>query len=617
MEGSLAYLGPENYTPQQLIEYLLQLHPVVSCDVETVSIKDRFLLGIGVGLNCQESVYVRVYPDPNPNNILLVLSLLERAETVIWHNGIFDLSVLLDWCIDASQDFHISGPWASHSVLDCSGKYRVPQALLDIAHKSQDTSLMSQVQALPDLNLKDMCHSYAQTELDAISDILPKGKNMLSLPWEVTAKKCLNDTIGTMRLWHQMKGPGWNRGSTVTWHYEHNYSGLGFDPTEPDYYSVNTRQQDCYEVDRRLIPLLLRMSARGLRLRPNRVREWYTDLSQRRLVFQDICTKEGFNPSSPQQVGYVLAARGNFLPFTKSKKQLKTDDEVLSMLTDPLATVILEHRKLTKLIGTYFRKYLNRTRAYTHFRQDLSTSRLSSSDDNLQNIPDAARDIYEADNSIWSWMDYDQLEMRIMAEISQDATLLAAYAKGEDIHWLTQQALWPGTSKRDEDSRLRSKTFNFAMQYRANPFTLSRHTKLPISTCAEYRERWLETYPGVNDYQLEQAALGWEQGWVENMLGRKCRLPTLETATPDHIEKCAINYPIQSTGADIVKRAMLHPSLIDQDQALQVHDEILADGMIAFPEVLAHIGPLYTPFKVKYGPTWGKQVLQQTSLGEG
>ena len=605
MEGSLAYWGPEEYTEEQLLAKLQEPCDTVSCDVETVSVKDRWLLGIGVALSCTESVYARVYPDPSPH-LPLLLNILERANTIVWHNGIFDLTVLLEWCIDASLDLHISGDWASPSQRGLPGKYTIPTSLALIATKSQDTSLMSQVQALPDLNLKDMSHTYAMTELDAISDILPARQNMLSLPWDVTANKCLHDVLGTLRLWYQMRGPEWCEGHSLTWTHEDNYNGPGFYPDLPNTHYVGTGMQECYDVDRRMIPLLLRMTARGIKLRPAKVRTWYEELSQRRLVFQDICTKEGFNPGSNQQVGYVLASRGTHLPFTKSKKQLKVDIEVLESLNDPLAAVVTEHRKLTKLLSTYFRPFLGQKRAYTHFKQDLSTSRLSSYDRNLQNIPDSARDIYEADFNIWSWLDYDQLEMRIMAEISQDPTLLAAYAKGEDIHWLTQQRLWPNTSRKDDDARLRSKTFNFAMQYRAAPFTLSKHTKLPFTICKDYRELWLDTYPGVNDYQLEQAALGWEHGWVENMLGRRCRLPTLDTATPDHIEKCAINYPIQSTGADTVKRAMLHPSIIHQDQALQVHDEILVDGLVDFPEALAHVGPLYTPFKVKYGPVWSK-----------
>lgn len=608
MESSgLAYYGPEEITTEdQLIDRLLEPYPLVTCDVETISTDDRTLIGIGIGLNRRESVYFRIWPDTTPH-VQLALRLLDQAETVVWHNGIFDLTVLLEWCMWKGHGHRSSGPWMADTVAGATGRYRVPQALMDVAIRSHDTILMLKVQGLIG-ELQATSHYYAHYEVQAIRDILPQRKNMLDLPWDVVAHKCLLDVLGTYRLWETLRGPDWGKGQEFTWTYEWNLGTWGCDPSDPTEKVVTTQMQECYDVDRRLIPLLLNMTARGIALRKDRVTHWYQTLSEQRLFYSDICTREGFNPSSPQQVGYVLAARGNILPFTKSRRQLKTDDEVLSMLTDPLATVILEHRKLTKLLGTYFRPYLGRDRAYTHFKQDLSTSRLSSYDRNLMNVPDVARDIFEADAGLWSWLDYNQLEMRIMAAISEDPRLQKVFEDPDgDVHWETQHALWPNTARKDEVARLRSKTFNFAMQYRANPFTLAKHTKLSLHTCKEYREAWLNTYSGVDEYQQSIAAFGWEHGWVENLFGRRCRLPTTETATPDHIEKCAINYPIQSTGADIVKRAMLHPDVVGMDQALQVHDEILVDGVVEFPKVLENLGPLFTPFKgVKYHDVWHK-----------
>src|SRR5439155_11410382 len=308
-------------------------------------------------------------------------------------------------------------------------------------------------------------HNYAGTEIDTISDILPARKTMLDIPWEDTANKCLHDCQATLRLWHQMRGPEWGNGS-LTWIHKPNFAGPGFDPTESTTHYVSARMQDCYEIDRQLIALLLRMTARGIALRQDRVQEWYQRLSREKLLYQDICTKEGFNPGSNQQVGYVLAARGAFLPFTRSKKQLRVDEEILETLSDPLAAVVLEYRKRDKQLGTYFRPCLNQRRVYTHFRQDLSTSRLSSANINLQNWPEPARDVLAPDNGTWTWMDFSQLEARIMAEISQDPALLKLYTDPDgDIHWLTQQALWPGTPYEDSRIHVMSKTFNFDMHY--------------------------------------------------------------------------------------------------------------------------------------------------------
>ena len=601
-DSGLAYWGDKDFTEDQLIDYLLDNQwSTVSCDVETIGLKDRTLIGIGIGLSETEAVYFRVLPEPT-QHLTLALQILLQASTVVFHNGIFDLTVIMKWCIESGTDWPVAGPWVAPTVPLVEGRYEVPPAVAAVADRVQDTSLMAQVQGLPQNSLQGCTHRYCCTELDAISDILPKRQSMLDLFWGDTARKCLRDCIGTLRLWYTMQGPDWSKGKELYWRHKDNWTLL--DLTESNEHYVSLGMQDCYETDRQLILLLLRMTARGKALRQGRVEAWYQKLSHDRLAYADICNKEFFNPSSPQQVGLTLAVRGNFLPFTKSKKQLKTDDEVLSELTDPLAAVVLEYRRLTKLLGTYFRPYRGEIRGYTHFRQDLSTSRLSSSDRNEQNIPEFARDIFAPDNGVWTWMDFNQLETRILAAISQDPVMLAAYARGDDAHWVTQQALWPGTSRDDKGHRLLAKTLNHAMAYRAQDFTLSKHTKIPISTCRNYRLKWQETYPDVERWQLQVVEGGWEHGWVENMLGRRCRLPTLDTAVPDHIEKCAINYGIQSSAADIVKRAMLHPDVLRLDQALQVHDEILVDGPAEFPKALETVGPLLTPFEVKSGAFW-------------
>ena len=649
---TVAYLGPDDLTEEQVLTRLsLERFDTISCDVETVSTEDRTMIGIGIGLGPRESIYFKTFPGPSPY-MAIAWNLLLKARTVVLHNAIFDLTTLQEYLItDApwwgereqatwggvgtggigeSGSGQGSGQgsgagsgtgWGLAPIWHptISGRPAVPPLLVQVADRCQDTALMLQVQGLR-AGLQSASHNYAQTELDEIANILPERSNMLALDFEVVAHKCLMDCQATLRLWYQQRGPEWGQGG-LTWHHELNWEGVagdpgygrgdghvGFDPDEPQDHWVSPAMQECYETDRRLIGLLLKMSARGIKLVGFRVREHYEKISQERLFYQDICTREGFNPGSNQQVGYVLAARGNILPWTKSRKQLKVDDEVLENLTDPLAVVVRQYRSRDKMLGTYFRPCIGKDRVYTWFRQDLSTSRLSSSNINLQNWPDWARDVLLADRSIWTWMDFDQLETRILAVAADEPTLLAAYERGEDAHWTTQQALWPGTAKDDSRYRLLAKTFNHAMDYRAQDFTLAKHTKLPLSVVQPYRQKWLDTYPEIDAWQLETIELAWEHDWVENMFGRRCRVPKpdpgINGVTPNHTEKCAVNYPIQSAAADLVKRAMLHPDVVDMDQALQVHDEILVDGYVEFPEALADLGPLHTPFKTKHGVTW-------------
>lgn len=601
--SGLAYLGPQDFpTEDHLIDYLLESDfPTISCDVETVSIKDRRLIGIGIGLNQTESVYFRVLWEPC-QYLQLAWQLLDKAQRVILHNGIFDLTVLLEYF----NGFYDQLPYGIAPGIPSGsiGRYAVPELLKAVAAKAADTSIMGQMQGVPTLELANMTERYVGMTIQRISDILPKRYNMLDLLWgSVVGKKCLYDCLATNRLYWKMSGPSWEGNEPFTWSYQPNW-GTGFDPREPTTYWVTEGMLDCYHVGMKLIQVLLYMTARGFSLYHDKIEKWYEKLSQELLTYSDICNREGFNPSSPQQVGIVLANRGSFLPLTKSRKGLKTGEEILEEVVDPLAAVVLEHRRLNKARGTYILPYRDAHRAYTHYRMDLSTARLASYDRSMMNIPDYLREILAPDKGIWTWIDWSQIEMRIMATISQDPVMMAAYSRGEDIHWITQQQLWPGTAQNDEKIRLPSKTFNFAMLYRAQPRTLSKHTKLPTSVCAEYRAVWLASYPGVDKWQLEAIEDGWNQGWAETMYGRRCRLPSLDIAVPDHIEKCAVNYPIQGTGFDILARALLICFNMGMDLALPVHDEIVVDGLVEFPEELNNLGKLYTPFKTHQGPHW-------------
>ncbi len=376
----------------------------------------------------------------------------------------------------------------------------------------------------------------------------------------------------------------------------------GCDPFEPDSYTVTQAMKDCYQVDMKLIPLLMRMSRRGIALRSDLVEGWYERTSRARLRFEELCLDEGFQPGSNQQVGYVLAERGSFLPFTKSGKQLATGEDILSSLTDPLASVVLKYREYTKLKGTYLEGWRGQARAYTHFRMDLSTARLSSYADNQQNIPPRIREIFAPDTGTWSDLDDNEIEMRVFAYVTQDPAMLKAYADGSSIHATTQLQLWPGTDTEDKSMRLRAKTFNFAMIFYALIKTLASHTKLPDAICKDYREIWIGTYPEAYAWMQDKEEGG---DYIENLYGRRCRLPEGLQYSWKHIINCRINYPIQSGAAEIVKRQMLLCELMNMDMALQVHDEILVDGKVEFPPLLAHIHPeLHTPFKVKTGPYW-------------
>lgn len=602
-----AYLGPKDLDEDGFVDLCLGgPYPVVSLDVETVSIKDRTLIGIGIGLNQQESVYFTVYPDPS-SYLNLAWRLLEQAETVIVHNGIFDLTVLMEY-INGFFDQIPPKQLEKGKPKEYVGRYTVPPLVKHCAEVVEDTSLMGQMQGVPSLELSSMARLYLGMNIKTIQEVraehnLGKGEDMLDLPWGVVAEKCLWDCLATNRLYWKMQGPYWKDNETFTWYHEDNWSD-GFDPSEPNSHWVSEGMIDCYQTGRELIPLLLYMTARGFALHYSKIEYWYEKLSRQMLTLADTCADHGFNPGSPQQVGYVLASRGNFLPFTKSRKQLNTSEEVLEELDDPLAATVLEYRGVQKAKGTYIDPYREELRAYSRFRMDLSTSRLASYDRNQMNIPDYLREILQADSGEWSWADFSQIEMRIAAHVSQDPIMLQNYADNEDIHWTTQQKLWPGTDREDNKYRLPSKTYNFSMLFRAQARTMAQKTKLPLAQATEYRTAWLETYQGINRWQVRTIEDAWNNKYVETIYGRRCRLPSLDYTTPGHYEKCACNYPIQGSGFDILARALLICWKLGMDIALPLHDEILVDGYVDFPEVLHNLGKLPTPFVAKHGEHW-------------
>lgn len=567
--NGVAYVGPREDDLDGLL-YHLQTSPTLAVDTETISLKDRSLIGIGLSPNPTEGYYFRNFPDPSPYFQFAIDLIKERTRTKIYHNAMFDLGVLSSWNPDMT--------------------------------KFEDTSIMAQVQAYTP-KLKDIMLDLFGQEVDEIDDILPnkRGSNTLDLPWHVVGFKCITDTRSTYRL------------------YEEFVETLGVNGAR------SNGTYECYRIDRDLVPLLLRMSRRGIKLREDVLETWYKDLSQRSLYYRDICADigvTGFNPGSPVQVGKMLASRGNLLPYKrrkwgqpkpKNRFALDTSSTILAKVDDPLARVILNFRKASKLLSTYVKPWRGHDRAYTNFRIDLSTGRLASYNRNLQNIPPSNRDIFAPDSGLWTDADLSQVEMRVFAYLSQDPVMLEAYRTGVSIHWITQQALWPGTPRYEENGsssywyRL-AKTFNFAMIYFATAETLSAHTGLPVEVCAEFRERWLHRYYVA--YQWMIRMMEEDTPYAETIFGRKMLLPKLgltptgQWITQDHINKCKINYPVQGSAADLIKRAMRVCG--NYDLALQVHDEILIDGDVTIPTELDMLHPgLLTPFEVKpRSPYW-------------
>ncbi|MXP60600.1 DNA polymerase I [Pantoea sp. Taur] len=311
---------------------------------------------------------------------------------------------------------------------------------------------------------------------------------------------------------------------------------------------------------------------------------------------------EPFNLSSTKQLQTILFEKQGIKPTKKTPGGApSTSEEVLAELAldYPLPKVILEHRGLSKLKSTYTDKLplmINPVtgRVHTSYHQAVTaTGRLSSTDPNLQNIPvrnDEGRRIRQAfiagkDNRIVA-ADYSQIELRIMAHLSQDKGLLDAFAQGEDIHRATASEVFGvALSKVSGEQRRSAKAINFGLIYGMSAFGLSRQLNIGAGEAKKYMDLYFERYPGVLRYMEETRTQAAEKGYVETLDGRRLWLPDISSSNAIRrkaAERAAINAPMQGTAADIIKRAMIAVDgwlLQQQDDAvkmiMQVHDELV------------------------------------------
>jgi DNA polymerase-1 len=310
---------------------------------------------------------------------------------------------------------------------------------------------------------------------------------------------------------------------------------------------------------------------------------------------------EEFNLSSTQQLGAILYEKMGIPVIKKTPKgKPSTAEAVLQELAQnhDLPKLLLEYRSLSKLKSTYTDKLpleINPAtgRIHTSYHQAVAaTGRLSSSDPNLQNIPIRSaegRQIRQAfivpEGKLMVAADYSQIELRIMAHLSQDEGLLTAFATGQDVHKATAAEVF-GVSPEEvtSDQRRSAKAINFGLIYGMSAFGLAKQLGISRAQSQDYIGRYFSRYPGVQEYMEQTKAKAAEQGFVETIYGRRLYLPDIKASnaiTRQAAERTAINAPMQGTAADIIKRAMiavdawLSSSTLDARMIMQVHDELI------------------------------------------
>ena len=358
------------------------------------------------------------------------------------------------------------------------------------------------------------------------------------------------------------------------------------------------------EIEMPLVPVLLRMERHGVQVDREALKRLSAELGERMAAIEEqihCIAGEPFNLASPRQIQHILYDKLGLPVLKKTPKgQPSTAEEVLQKLAEDfeLPRLILEYRALSKLKSTYADKLPQQIhprtgRVHTSYHQAVTaTGRLSSSDPNLQNIPirtEEGRRIRRAfvapPGCKLVAADYSQIELRIMAHLSADANLLAAFAAGADVHRATAAEVF-GVAPEEvtAEQRRRAKAINFGLIYGMSAFGLARQLGIGREEAQDYIDRYFERYPGVRDYMERTRRQAYERGYVETLFGRRLYLPELQSRNPQrrqYAERTAINAPMQGTAADIIKRAMIAiDAWIRESGALvkmimQVHDELV------------------------------------------
>lgn len=400
------------------------------------------------------------------------------------------------------------------------------------------------------------------------------------------------------------------------------------------------------EIEMPLMPVLAYMERNGVRIDPEALKETSRHFTARmNQIEQEVYQLAGmeFNIASPKQVGEVLFDRLKIVEKAKKTKtgQYVTSEEVLESLKGKHEIVgkILEHRGLKKLLGTYIDalpQLINPAtgRIHTSFNQTVTaTGRLSSSNPNLQNIPirnEDGKEIRKAfipdEGCEFFSADYSQIELRIMAHLSEDPHMIEAFQKGQDIHAATAAKIYKVKLEDvTREQRSKAKTANFGIIYGISVFGLAERLNVDRKEAKELIDGYFENYPKVKAYMDESIRQAREKGYIETIFKRKRYLPDINSKNAvvrGYAERNAINAPIQGSAADIIKVAMIRIYRRFQEEGirskmiLQVHDEL---NFSVLPEekekvqqiVISEMEAAYkmkAPLRTDYG--WGQNWLE-------
>ncbi|QIL78644.1 DNA polymerase I [Diaphorobacter sp. HDW4A] len=407
---------------------------------------------------------------------------------------------------------------------------------------------------------------------------------------------------------------------------------------------ANDKLRGIYELEMQTSEVLFRIERNGVLIDAAELAKQSHDLGQRIVQLESEAYEiagQPFNLASPKQLGEIFFDKLGMPVVKKTATGARsTDEEVLEKLAEdyPLPAKLLEHRSLSKLKGTYTDKIAQladaKGRVHTHYAQAVAvTGRLSSNDPNLQNIPvrtAEGRRVREAfvapEGRVIASADYSQIELRIMAHISGDESLLRAFHDGIDVHKATAAEVFGvSVDQVTSEQRRYAKVINFGLIYGMSSFGLAKNLGIETKAAAAYIDKYFQRYPGVKQYMDETKLQAKSQGYVETVFGRRLYLPEINSPNGPRragAERAAINAPMQGTAADLIKMAMVavqkeleakKPGIL---MIMQVHDELvfeLPESEVEWvrtevPRLMADIAKLKVPLlaEVGFGPNWEK-----------
>ena len=401
-----------------------------------------------------------------------------------------------------------------------------------------------------------------------------------------------------------------------------------------------------WNIEMPLVPVLAEMEMNGVRLDTDALNEVSISFTNRLLELEHQIFElagETFNIASPKQVGDILFGKMKIVDKAKKTKtgQFVTSEEVLQQLRNKheIVDYVLQHRGLKKLLGTYVEalpKLINQHTGHIHtsFNQTItSTGRLSSSDPNLQNIPVRGEDGKEIrkcfipeEGQLFFSADYSQIELRVMAHLSQDKNMQEAFKSGHDIHTATAARIYhEDIDAVTRDQRNKAKRANFGIIYGITVFGLSERLEISRDEAKKLIEGYFATFPEVRQYMEKSKEEARKKGYAETLFRRRRYLADLyshNVNVRNYAERNAINAPIQGSAADIIKVAMINihkrfqQENIQSKMILQVHDELNFSVLPEEKEKVERIVieemenayPLSVPLTAEFG--WGSNWLE-------